>query len=95
MSLRDSSFWTRRGALVAGSAAVILAAGTAAALAVGGGSRALEQIVFSPSGGTAYVTAADGLWVFNTVTERVTAVIRDLGDLRGIVLTSTPTPGGS
>src|SRR3984885_3166088 len=34
------------------------------------------QIAFSPSGATAYVTTADGLWVFNTATAHVTDVIR-------------------
>jgi YVTN family beta-propeller protein len=45
-----------------------------------------EQIVFSPSGATAYVTASDGLWVFNTATEHVTAVIPGLGDPRGVAV---------
>jgi YVTN family beta-propeller protein len=44
------------------------------------------QIAFSPSGATAYVTTASGLWVFDTATHHVTTVIRGLGDPHGIAV---------
>jgi YVTN family beta-propeller protein len=44
------------------------------------------QIAFSPSGATAYVTTADGLWVFDTATNHVTAVIGNLGDPFGVAV---------
>src|ERR1700677_1996250 len=44
------------------------------------------QIAFSPSGATAYVTTADGLWVFDTATEHLTDVIRGLGDPFGVAV---------
>ena len=49
------------------------------------------QIAFSPSGATAYVTTADGLWVFDTATNHVTAVIGNLGDPFGVAV----SPDGS
>jgi YVTN family beta-propeller protein len=49
------------------------------------------QIAFSPSGATAYVTTADGLWVFDTATDQVTGVIPGLGDPHGIAV----SPDGS
>ena len=39
-----------------------------------------REIVFSPSGATAYVTTGDGLLVFNTATQRLAAVIPGLGN---------------
>jgi phospholipase C len=45
-----------------------------------------EQVAFSPSGATVYVTTAAGLWVFNTATDQVTSVIRGLGDPHGIAV---------
>src|ERR1700722_2047956 len=48
-------------------------------------------IAFSPSGATAYVTTASGLWVFNTATEHVTGVIRGLGDPHGIAVSADGT----
>ena len=50
-----------------------------------------SQVAFSPSGATAYVVTADGLWVFSTATEKPVGVIRGLGDPRGIVV----SPDGS
>jgi phospholipase C len=50
-----------------------------------------EQVAFSPSGATVYVTTAAGLWVFNTATHQVTSVIRGLGDPHGIAV----SPDGS
>ena len=50
-----------------------------------------EQVAFSPSGATVYVTTAAGLWVFNTATQQVTSVIRGLGDPHGIAV----SPDGS
>jgi len=49
------------------------------------------QIAFSPSGASAYVTTAAGLWIFDTATEHVTGVIRGLGDPHGIAV----SPDGS
>jgi YVTN family beta-propeller protein len=49
------------------------------------------QIAFSPSGATAYVTTADGLWVFDTASDAVTGTIRGLGDPHGIAV----SPDGS
>jgi YVTN family beta-propeller protein len=49
------------------------------------------EIVFSPSGGTAYVTTAAGLWIFNTATDQVAGVISGLGDPHGIAV----SPDGS
>ncbi len=49
------------------------------------------QIAFSPSGATAYVTTADGLWVFDTATEHLTHVLRGLGDPFGVAV----SPDGS
>ena len=49
------------------------------------------QIAFSPSGTTAYVTTADGLWIFNTATEHVSDVIGGLGDPYGVAV----SPDGS
>jgi YVTN family beta-propeller protein len=48
-------------------------------------------IAFSPSGATAYVTTALGLWVFNTATDHVTGVIRGLGDPHGIAVSPDGT----
>jgi YVTN family beta-propeller protein len=50
-----------------------------------------EQLAFSPSGATVYVTTAAGLWIFNTATHQVTSVIRGLGDPHGIAV----SPDGS
>jgi YVTN family beta-propeller protein len=50
-----------------------------------------QQIAFSPSGATAYVTTADGLWAFSTATDKVIAVVRGLGDPHGVVV----SPDGS
>jgi YVTN family beta-propeller protein len=44
------------------------------------------QIVFSPSGATAYVTTAAGLWIFSTATDHVTGVISGLGDPHGVAV---------
>jgi YVTN family beta-propeller protein len=44
------------------------------------------QIEFSPSGATAYVTTAAGLWIFGTANDRVTGVIHGLGDPHGIAV---------
>jgi YVTN family beta-propeller protein len=44
------------------------------------------QVVFSPSGGTVYVTTAAGLWIFNTATDRLADVIPGLGDPHGIAV---------
>jgi YVTN family beta-propeller protein len=49
------------------------------------------QIAFSPSGATAYVTTADGLWVFDTASDAVTGTIPGLGDPHGIAV----SPDGS
>jgi YVTN family beta-propeller protein len=49
------------------------------------------QIVFSPSGATAYVTTVEGLWVYNTATEHLTAVVGGLGDPNGVAV----SPDGS
>jgi YVTN family beta-propeller protein len=49
------------------------------------------QVVFSPSGSTAYVTTTFGLWVFNTATDRVAGVIPGLGDPHGVAV----SPDGS
>jgi len=49
------------------------------------------QIAFSPSGDTAYVTTAGGLWIFDTATQKVTDVIGGLGDPHGIAV----SPDGS
>jgi YVTN family beta-propeller protein len=49
------------------------------------------EIEFSPSGGTAYVTTADGLWIFDTATDQVTGTILGLGDPHGIAV----SPDGS
>jgi YVTN family beta-propeller protein len=54
-------------------------------------SGAPAQIAFSPSGGTAYVTTAAGLWNFNTATDQVSGVIQGLGDPHGVVV----SPDGS
>jgi YVTN family beta-propeller protein len=49
------------------------------------------QVTFSPSGATAYVTTAAGLWIFDTATEHVTGVVTGLGDPHGIAV----SPDGS
>jgi YVTN family beta-propeller protein len=49
------------------------------------------QVAFSPSGATAYVTTASGLWIFDTTTHHVTRVIHGLGDPHGIAV----SPDGS
>ncbi|MGH3201142.1 MAG: YncE family protein [Streptosporangiaceae bacterium] len=49
------------------------------------------QITFSPSGATAYVTTAAGLWIFDTATHHVTGVVSGLGDPHGLVA----SPDGS
>ncbi len=54
-------------------------------------SSAPAQIAFSPSGDRAYVTTADGLWIFDTATDQVTGVIPGLGDPHGIAV----SPDGS
>ena len=50
-----------------------------------------SQVAFSPSGATAYVVTADGLWLFSTATLKPVGVIHGLGDPRGIVV----SPDGS
>jgi YVTN family beta-propeller protein len=50
-----------------------------------------DQVTFSPSGATAYVTTAAGLWIFDTATDHVTGVISGLGDPHGIAV----SPDGS
>jgi YVTN family beta-propeller protein len=50
-----------------------------------------EQLVFSPSGGTVYVTTPNGLWIFNAATDRFAGVIPGLGDPRGVAV----SPDGS
>jgi YVTN family beta-propeller protein len=50
-----------------------------------------DQVTFSPSGATAYVTTAAGLWIFNTATDHVAGVITGLGDPHGIAV----SPDGS
>jgi YVTN family beta-propeller protein len=50
-----------------------------------------EQVTFSPSGATVYVTTAAGLWIFNAATDQVTGVIHGLGDPRGVAV----SPDGS
>jgi YVTN family beta-propeller protein len=50
-----------------------------------------DQIEFSPSGATVYVTTAAGLWIFNAATDQVTGVIHGLGDPHGIAI----SPDGS
>ena len=50
-----------------------------------------QQVAFSPSGTTAYVTTADGLWVFSTATDKAITIVRGLGDLHGVVV----SPDGS
>jgi YVTN family beta-propeller protein len=47
-----------------------------------------EQVAFSPSGATVYVTTAAGLWIFDTATHQVTGVIRGLGDPHGIAVSA-------
>jgi YVTN family beta-propeller protein len=54
-------------------------------------SSAPAQIVFSPSGATAYVTTAAGLYIFSTATDHVTRVISGLGDPHGVAV----SPNGS
>jgi YVTN family beta-propeller protein len=49
------------------------------------------QIAFAPSGATAYVTTADGLWAYSTATDHVTGIIRGLGDPHGVAV----SPDGS
>jgi YVTN family beta-propeller protein len=49
------------------------------------------RIAFSPSGATAYVTTAAGLWIFDTASDQVAHVIRGLGDPHGIAV----SPNGS
>ncbi len=49
------------------------------------------QIAFSPSGATAYVTTAAGLWIFDTATDHVAGIIPGLGDPHGIAV----SPDGS
>jgi YVTN family beta-propeller protein len=50
-----------------------------------------RQIAFSPSGGTAYVTTGIGLYVVNTATHRVVALIGGLGNPEGV----TVAPNGT
>jgi YVTN family beta-propeller protein len=50
-----------------------------------------QEIAFSPSGATAYVTTTDGLWVFSTSTDHVVGTVSGLGQLEGIVV----SPDGS
>jgi YVTN family beta-propeller protein len=50
-----------------------------------------QQVRFSPSGATVYVTTAAGLWIFNAATHQVTGVIYGLGDPHGIAV----SPDGS
>lgn len=50
-----------------------------------------DQVTFSPSGATAYVTTAAGLWIFNTATDHVAGVIPGLGEPHGIAA----SPDGS
>jgi YVTN family beta-propeller protein len=45
-----------------------------------------QQIAFSPSGATAYVTTSDGLWIYSTSTDQVTGVVRGLGALHGVIV---------
>jgi YVTN family beta-propeller protein len=49
-------------------------------------SGAPAQIAFSPSGATAYVTTAAGLWIYDTATDQVAGVIHGLGDPHGIAV---------
>ena len=49
------------------------------------------QIAFSPSGATAYVTTAQGLWIYDTATANLTGTISGLGDPHGIAV----SPDGS
>ncbi|HZZ50083.1 MAG TPA: YncE family protein [Pseudonocardia sp.] len=43
-----------------------------------------SQVAFSPSGATAYVVTADGLWTFSTATRKLTGFTGGLGDPRSI-----------
>jgi YVTN family beta-propeller protein len=45
-----------------------------------------EQIAFSPSGATAYVTSSEGVFVIDTATLKVVTVIRGLGDPEGVAV---------
>jgi YVTN family beta-propeller protein len=45
-----------------------------------------QQIAFSPSGATAYVTTPEGVYVIDTATLHVVTVIRGLGDPEGIAV---------
>lgn len=49
------------------------------------------QIAFSPSGASAYVTTAAGLWIFDTATDHLAGVVSGLGDPHGIAV----SPDGS
>jgi YVTN family beta-propeller protein len=49
------------------------------------------EIAFSPDGSTAYVTTADGLWIFDTASDTVTGTIPGLGDPEGVAV----SPDGS
>jgi YVTN family beta-propeller protein len=45
-----------------------------------------RQIAFSPSAATAYVTTGDGLFVINTATLKVVAMIHGLGNPEGVAV---------
>ena len=45
-----------------------------------------REIAFSPSGGTAYVTTSEGLYVINTAALKVVTVIRGLGNPEGVAV---------
>jgi len=47
-----------------------------------------EQIAFSPSGSTAYVTTSQGLYVINVASRRVVTLIRGLGDPHGVTVSA-------
>jgi YVTN family beta-propeller protein len=49
------------------------------------------EIAFSPDGSTAYVTTADGLWIFDAASDTVTGAMSGLGDPHGIAV----SPDGS
>ncbi len=47
-----------------------------------------EQIAFSPSGSTAYVTTQQGLYVINAASRRVVTLIHGLGDPHGVTVSA-------
>jgi YVTN family beta-propeller protein len=50
-----------------------------------------DQVTFSPSGATAYVTTAKGLWIFNTANDHLAGIVTGLGQPHGIAI----SPDGS